>query len=88
MGKRFTTGDKLILLRESGNIEYTIGQFYFAIGDCGSWVAGVDMTGPHGTAQFQSVEMIRESLAMPIMCPPESVEFCEELLRIRKSKES
>lgn len=89
METRLTTGDSLVLLREPINIEYKIGQFYFGIGDSGQWVALVEMTEVStGKTHSQNVDMILESLHMPIMCPSRSVEFCEELIRMRKKKQT
>jgi hypothetical protein len=88
METRLTTGDSLVLLREPINIEYKIGQFYFGIGDSGQWVALVEMTEvATGKTHSQDIDMIVVSLKMPIMSPPESVEFCKELIRMRKQKQ-
>lgn len=89
METRISTGDSLVLLREPINIEYKIGQFYFGIDESGQWAAMVDMTEvATGRNHSQSIDMILESLKMPIMCPSRSVEFCEELIRMRKNKQA
>jgi len=87
MSNKIKTGDQLILLREEGNITYTVGEFYFEVHEVnGCWCATVEMIGPEGTAQYD-VELILDCLKRVLMCRPENVKFCEELLRLRKEKD-
>lgn len=83
---RITKGGELVLLQDDGNhIRYIMEDVFYTTEILAAWQCLVVMKDPRdGSLLTTFASDILELLKSADMCPPESVEMCMNLRRMRK----